>query len=159
MKKEGFTLIELLVVVLIIGILAAIALPQYFKAVEKTRGTEAIVILKNWADAISVRYLYDGELIQVPDIKSKIDIEIPDSNNFDYSVLSRTDSEVCIQARKKANGNILTNEKYLRFVYCLTGNARLTSKHCTDGTNGNTCKIFDATSACRPVPEGAQCSF
>ncbi len=49
--KKGFTLIEMLVVVLILGILASIALPQYEVAIEKSRVAEALVVLKTIVDA------------------------------------------------------------------------------------------------------------
>lgn len=80
----GFTLIELLVVVLIIGILAAIALPQYQKAVERARTTDAITQIKNMEKAIELSVLQNGGIptgnllgrgvASLPDLSSDIEL-------------------------------------------------------------------------------------
>lgn len=78
-NNQAFTLIELLVVVLIIGILAAVALPQYQKAVEKSRMTEAITLVRAIANANQAPHMATGEWANHTQL-DLLDIEIPGTN-------------------------------------------------------------------------------
>lgn len=81
-NNSGFTLIELLVVVLIIGVLSAIALPQYTTAVEKSRAAEALTLMSATRDAVE-RYRFQKDAWPSANNFAVLDVEIP-QNGSDY---------------------------------------------------------------------------
>ena len=107
MNKKGFTLIELLVVVLIIGILAAIALPQYFRAVEKSRSTEALSIMGSLSAAMERARLVDTNS-QYPATVGGLDITFNDvsGNPATGSSWSTKNFAILITGGAEAAGNV-----------------------------------------------------
>ena len=100
--NSAFTLIELLVVVLIIGILAAVAVPQYQVAVTKTRLVQALTMTKAVKDAEQVYYLANG--VYAPSLK-ELDI------SFDNCALdeSQSDTSATVLAHRYKCQNKLLN--------------------------------------------------
>ena len=77
--KKAFTLIELLVVVLIIGILAAIALPKYQVAVAKARLATVIPTVASMKQAAEAYYMANGEYVNS---MNTYDISFPDCHDY-----------------------------------------------------------------------------
>ncbi len=92
---KGFTLIELLVVVLIIGILAAVALPQYNKATLKSQLYALVPIVHSLRMAQENYYLEHG---YYADSLSDLDVTPPSMPEVAFSVLKNGTDLLAVQA-------------------------------------------------------------
>ena len=120
-KNAGFTLMELLVVVLIIGVLVGVALPQYTKAVEKSRTAEALTLLRNLLTAEKSYKLASGDYTS--DL-TQLDLDLPGLDAADPSVFKTKNWKISVRTdnwennllaawavRTKADGTVIPLEK------------------------------------------------
>ncbi len=109
---HGFTLIELLVVVLIIGILTAVAVPQYQKAVDKARASEVVQLINTLQKGTEIWILEhpgeQGNNILDRNSPNQLDVDIScqyseDDETDDYCYINKNDFHVDIGSSGNAS--------------------------------------------------------
>lgn len=103
LSLTGFTLLELMVVVIIIGILAAFAIPQYTKTVERSHQSEAIT---NLGIIRGAQLRYFAEYDTYTAVSGNLDIDFPSgAKYFDYSVVGASPASLATATRNGTENN------------------------------------------------------
>ena len=100
-NKKGFTLIEILIVIIIIGVLASLALPRFFKTVEYSRGTEALTSLSSLRQSMGRCYLKGTSFINCA--MGNLDVDDPSGAvraHFSYTIIAPGASTFVLRATR-----------------------------------------------------------
>lgn len=156
-NRKGFTLIELLVVVLIIGILASVALPQYTKAVEKSRWMEAIsntkvigLALERYLLANPGDYTTDMSALDIS-VGTPIDSSRVVAGKFRYTLFGSAGVGVNWEGRGASESNYMNNDPREHYMYC-----KIASKT-TNATAWALCKQWSNNCAEQVNPADTNC--
>ena len=157
---KGFTLLELLVVVLIIGILTAIALPQYQLAVGKSKLSTLKNIVKSTAESVQRYYMINNT---IPKKTSDMDISFKTTyENYNNTLGFKISGDIsCIIWRledKLACGRkIFGTDIYIyanrsgHFTNCLaysTDKTDVVNNICKNDTGHNAKRCYDSEGYC-----------
>ena len=143
-------------VVLIIGILAAVALPQYTKAVEKSRATEAITLLGNLLNAEQIYKMSTGAYtsdmtlldLQMPGITGTSAVSSTNTKNFLLAITTANTTNFAASAtRMTSAGTVATGDLAYVLNVSIDQNGNI-SRTCTGTTAAATCKSITNGETC-----------
>jgi type IV pilus assembly protein PilA len=109
--ESGFTLVELMIVVVIVGILSAVALPNFLSQTDKAKATEATTKISALLKEAHAEYQFDGDVDNVTTAMAGSATTATDTGNFTYSYPGVTDTTIFnVLATGNSNDASLTNK-------------------------------------------------
>lgn len=107
--SKGFTLVELLIVIVIIGILASVAVPNYTRMVERAKAEQAVTYLKVIRTGEKIYYANNTSYTACADvgqIKSRLGAEVTDEHYL-FSITSSPSTTFLATATRKTDNKTI----------------------------------------------------
>ena len=127
-RGNAFTLVELMVVVAIVGILSAVALPNFLSQTDKAKATEAKTNLAATLNQAHAKFLEDGKAPDKDKLSDDYGTPAKDKTNFNYAQTSFKSNIWEVEATGNSNDSGLTDKKLLGCINFETGKIDIGSK-------------------------------